>query len=107
MAWPCTGGSGSRARSAARVCSASATPKTRLTTALAARPVAGFCRIGRSHDCSRTTGLARSRSSGGGKGAISASRELLDQHVPVGEAVYERPDRHALIEAVREALAVL
>ena len=38
--WPCTADSASRARSAARRCSASSTPRTNATTARAARPAA-------------------------------------------------------------------
>ncbi len=58
--WRCTGGSASRAPSAARRCSASATPRTRPTTAPAARPAAACWPTARSAACSRTTGRAAS-----------------------------------------------
>ena len=50
-AWPCTAATGSRARCAARRCSASSTPRTKPTTAPPARPAAGCSPTGRCRAC--------------------------------------------------------
>ncbi len=60
--WRCMGASGSRARRAVRRCSASATPRTRPTTARAARPADACWPTGACRACSRTTGPAASTS---------------------------------------------
>jgi len=57
---PCTAASASRARPAARRCSASATPRTRRTTCPAARRRAVCWPTGRFRACSARTGRARS-----------------------------------------------
>ena len=77
--WRCTAATASRARCAARRCSASCTPRTRPTTARAARPAAGSSPTARSRACSRRAGRARSmnclENSGSGSQLVYAYAE--------------------------------
>src|SRR2546426_9357839 len=69
------------ARRAARPFSGSSTPRTRRTTARAARRAAGSSPTARSHGCSRRTGRGRSKSSRNDAG-LATRRE--NDRLPVG-----------------------